>query len=146
MNYNCRYNVESRPHADCMAWGERITLHSSLPQGNVISRDRGGSNWFSATETGEQYTRWRDATHLFMGELAVIRYGLASLNDTECTLGQKEKWCKLLLSPRRLLQWKHSIDIKMVLWIQRALVKSLDEILKSDWCYELFGIILLKGF
>lgn len=75
----------SRQHADCTAWGERITLHRSLSQGNIISKDRGRSNWFSATESGEQDTGWQDANRLFLGDSVVIRYRLSLLSNMECS-------------------------------------------------------------
>lgn len=116
MNYKYRYNVVSRQHAGCMAWGERIIVHRSLPQGNVISKDRVISDGFSATESGEQDTRWWDVTHLFMKEPAVIHYRPSSLSNTMSTClerptlyrRQKEKWNKWLLNPR--WQKTHSID------------------------------------
>lgn len=137
MNYDCRYNVVSRQHADCMTWGKRIALHSSLPQGNVNSRD--SSNCFSATESGEQDTSWGDVTHSFMGEAAVIRYGLSPLSDTDHTCSERPALAwdkkKSAINDCWILVDYYSenwVNIKMVLmWTQRDLVKSVDEIFKK---------------
>lgn len=137
MNYDCRYNVVSRQHADCMTWGERIALHSSLPQGNANSR--GSSNCLSATESGEQDTSWGDVTHLFMDEPAVICYGLSPLSDMDHTCSERPAlaWdkkksainnCWVLFDYYSV----NCVNIKIVLmWTQRDFMKSLDEIFKK---------------
>lgn len=150
LQINCGEQTTCRLHGTSRS----VTLCSSLPQGSVISRNRGGSNWFSASEFVEQDTRWQDAAHVYrwaysdtLGTVITKQYRAHSYRETCSGLGQEEKWTKLLQTPSWLLQWKHSIDIKKVLmWIQKVFEKSLDGILKSDRCYELIGTILVKGF